>query len=997
MRSIRSKERWRTNPADCDTRDGNDLPVTTSPTFKCIVLLMLGLGMAPVHTTARAADPIEYVETFDGEAPSWRVNFGRSQGRLLAQTRSREFAQAGAAEHIAIDIGRDRPMLQLEHRLEPSRVFHELSLEVAVRSNTGGLTVWLGVTYPQAIDPATGRPIQAFVSGDIYREVGQWQTLRVATTDETMRDRLRRLRAELHHPDIDDSHAYVDRVVLTAELSPGRADVLIDDLRFGPVVPPAADGVIPAAVGADEGRDPEFPVELTGRRLRVEGQPFFPRLIAHHGEPVDVFREAAFNSVWVRDFHDDALLAELRRQDLWAIATPPRITSGDGHLIGAHDVSVLPFTERTRPILAFILGTRVPPDVQQDLLSWAEQTRSADHRFERPIMVDIAGDQERAVSRRIPMPGFSRDVLHTTFSLRQYREWLRRKHLLARPGSFIWTWIQTEPTSTVAELRQAAQQTPAVVEPEQVRLQVYAAVSAGCRGLGYWTTSPLNSDAPGARERRLMLAQLNMELSLLEPLLATGVVRDPVPFTLGNSESAGNGLHAPTSRNGEPGPQAGAVAAAPAAAEPETTPTELEAAVIRSEYGTLLLPMWYGRDAQFVPGQLAGRDATVVVHGVEQTARAFEISPTQIRVLPRQRVPGGIQVKLAVFDQTAAIVLTSNPSLISELNGRRSAFVDRYARVSLDLAQAKLDRVAAVDTDLQSLGVGLPDGPDLLARARRHIELAVAALERSDWPAAVDQSAAAMQTLRILQRAHWEKAVRPLSSPVSSPHTVCFQTLPEHWAMVARLGRTPPATEQNLLRSGDFEDFDTMLVERWQHAQRGIDGIRANAELHPADRGGKYALRLWAFPEAGREAPAVLTRSPVSVTSPPITVHGGQIVHIGGWVRIVSPIARTLDGVLLYDSQSGPAGAIRWTDPTNGWQRFEMIREIHESGELTITAALCGLGEIQFDDLQVVAINPRLDPSGASAPRSAAAPAAADSPWSGPRRLLEQFPGFGPR
>ncbi|HUG91106.1 MAG TPA: hypothetical protein VML55_09745, partial [Planctomycetaceae bacterium] len=420
---------------------------------------------------------------------------------------------------------------------------------------------------------------------------------------------------------------------------------------------------------------------------------------------------------------------------------------------------------------------------------------------------------------------------------------------------------------------------------------------------------------------------------------------------------------------------------------------ELEAAVIRSEYGTLLLPVWYERDAQFVPGQLAARDATVVVHGVEESAFAFQVSPTGIRNLPRVRVPGGIQVKLDVFDQTAAIVLTSNPALMTELERRRAGLAEPYARASLELAEAKLGRVAHVDAELQALGVAQPDGADLLARAGRHVELARAALTRTDLATVAEQSAAAMQSMRLLQRAHWETAVRNLSSPASSPHTICFQTLPDHWRMIARLGRTPPRTgEQNLLRSGDFEDFDTMVVEGWQHTQTPIDGLRADAELHPADRGGKYALRLWAFPEAGREAPAVLTKSPVTVTSPPITVHGGQIVHVGGWVRVATPIARTLDGVLLYDNLTGPAGALRWTDPTDGWQRFELVREIHESGQLTITAALSGLGEIQFDDLQVIAHNPRLEPSVAPLQQ-----AADDSPWSGPRRLLERFPGFGPK
>jgi hypothetical protein len=47
-----------------------------------------------------------------------------------------------------------------------------------------------------------------------------------------------------------------------------------------------------------------------------------------------------------------------------------------------------------------------------------------------------------------------------------------------------------------------------------------------------------------------------------------------------------------------------------------------------------------------------------------------------------------------------------------------------------------------------------------------------------------------MQLLRILQHAHWSDAAHRLYSPVSSPHTLCFQTLPDHWNMIARFGRT---------------------------------------------------------------------------------------------------------------------------------------------------------------------------------------------------------------
>ncbi|MBW3543864.1 MAG: hypothetical protein KY476_26750, partial [Planctomycetes bacterium] len=165
------------------------------------------------------------------------------------------------------------------------------------------------------------------------------------------------------------------------------------------------------------------------------------------------------------------------------------------------------------------------------------------------------------------------------------------------------------------------------------------------------------------------------------------------------------------------------------------------------------------------------------------------------------------------------------------------------------------------------------------------------------------------------------------------------------------------------------------------------------AELFPARREGRYALRLWAFPEAGTEPPTALARSPVIVTSPPLTVRAGQIVHISGWLHLATPITRTPDGVLVYDSLSGPAGAIRFSQATP-WQRFELIREVHASGELTITCALSGLGEVRFDDLRVIAHEPRAD---SPPPPVAEQPPADGSRWSGPIDLLERFPYFRSR
>ncbi len=323
---------------------------------------------------------------------------------------------------------------------------------------------------------------------------------------------------------------------------------------------------------------------------------------------------------------------------------------------------------------------------------------------------------------------------------------------------------------------------------------------------------------------------------------------------------------------------------------------DLEATIFRTDYGTLLLPIWYDREAQFVPGQMAANDAGIVVPFRDDSASAWEISTTAIRKLTYTRPPGGKRIVLKKFDQTAAVVITSDRNLIAQLRRKMETLAEPSAKFSIELAKAKLERVTKVDAELQSLGAGQPDAPQILTRSQQLIEFAEQSLRRKDYDGARQMATDAMQLQRILQRAHWEDAIRKLSSPVSSPHTICFQTLPDHWRMIARLGESRMDNNNNLLRSGDFEDIDTMTVERWQHTQKPIDGVRAAAELYPQAKQGNYSLRLLSVPLPGKEIPAVLPQNPVTVTTPPVMVRSGQIVTVSGWVRVMTPISHSLDG-----------------------------------------------------------------------------------------------------
>jgi len=811
---------------------------------------------------------------------------------------------------------------------------------------------------------------------------------------------------------IEDRGIFVDAAVLELALSDNKeTGILTDALQFGPVVPPAA--VSDAELVAHE--EPQKPiVEFRLDELIVAGRPLFPRLVAYHGEDPETLKKCGVNLVWVRDWQDRQLIQTLRDHGLWAIATPPRPMSRAGEILDRDVASLVPFSDNTRLILAWYLGTRLPESAADELIAWIDQVRDADRRLQRPILADVAGG-ERVFSRHLSMTGISRHALHTSFSLRQYRDWLNRRRKMARPGSFVWTWIQTEPASVNRAWREAAGRLPVVVDSEQIRLQVYAALAAGCRGIGYWTRTALDGDSPGDRERRLAMTQINLELELLEPWLSTGTVVDQIPFdvvpdaslSLARQSSQPSLLRAAGLSSGRHGRSRGPVREVNRNDDPATN-GEFSAAVIRSGNTFLLLPVWYEQDAQFVPGSLVARNVRVLVPGVPDASFVWAVSTTKVQSLRSERVTGGISFLLPEFDQTAVIVISSDYSIADALRAKVETVQAQSARVTIDLAKAKLERVEQVDRTLAELGVGQSHAPQWLSQARELIEraeelyqraaahaeqsgpdAAVRLFQQQDYDEARRKSRRAMQLLRILERAHWRNAVRTLSSPVSSPYTVCFQTLPDHWRMVKRLGGRAVQFSDNLLPEGDFDQADPgeLITRGWRHEQNPVDGIRAAAELALVSRRGGYCLRLAAGPETNVDPPQVLTQAPVRVSTPPVPVRAGQLVHVTGRVRIPLPIQASLDGFTVQDNLMGRVGCLRWNTPQQ-WRQFELIREVHADGSFVLTLTLHGLGEVEVDDLKVVTItestSPKQTPSDKSRRRS----------LPNPLDLLHRLPGL---
>ncbi|QDT63171.1 hypothetical protein [Calycomorphotria hydatis] len=926
--------------------------VHRSTRIDLIAAFAAAISIAMVFPNAFGETHVDPHDALD--AKTWEASFSKSELNIVTHARQDQITKSGvAAERIHAVIQRAESRLLLSSALPHAQVLDELTLTVWLRATQPGAILGLRVVFPHQIDPRTGKTLHLYVEGDRYTRTGEWQQLSCKSNEKQLEDEVRRLRFLIGQQKLDLRDPFVDQAVLEHPGIPGTVDLVIDDLEFGPIVAPSnlPDPSTTALLNPQV--EVSSPIEFRLGEVRVEGKPFFPRIAPYHSEPPESFAAAGFNVAWVPDYRDFSLLDQLQAQGVWSTAMPPRATDEEGRVLPTRHAELVPFPQETRPILFWNLGPRISRASLKELAEWRRQIRQADSQFDRPLLADVA-DGERVYSRYLDMLAASRHITHTTFGYKDYVDWLQEKRRTARPGTFFWTWIQTEPASGIAERRAEAGLKPVVIEPEQIRQQVYAALGAGARGIAYWKLSAFDDSNPLEEERRLTVTQLNLELSLVESMLATGVPVGTVQFNPTSHQLGSSGQRT----HGETGTNTFLKRDTPWA-DDQSTRGIAEAAMLRTSKGLLMLPVWFGENAQLVPPQMAARDVEIVVPGVYESASAWEISTTGIRNLERKRVPGGIRIVIPQFDQTSMVLVTSDRSYLGTLQQRAEEMSEQSAKLQQRLAELKFHRVRSVYDELRGYGVKLPDGPQLFARAGELLGRSTIELDRRQYSSAAVTSAQANQLLRIVQYAHWRKAIRSMSSPLSSPYTIAYSSLPDHWRLISRLGESVPTLENsgNSLLSGDFESIDSLVTKGWEHSQNDSRELRAAAELHPEAKDGRYALRLVAHQEVGVEPQQHVNKSPVTVRTPPIAVKAGQLLHISGWIRIRRPVTGNADGVTLHDSLLGPPGALRWKNET-GWQQFEMLREVYRDDEFTLTLTLHGMGDILFDNLRIIPHNP---------------------------------------
>jgi hypothetical protein len=836
----------------------------------------------------------------------------------------------------------------------------ELNISLWVKSNRPGVQLLARVVLPNEADPGSLQDRRTtLIRGDIYRgPPGRWKRLELGRAVNLLRQQQQMMQAQLKRA-VNVTDAYIDALLVNVYGGPGVSEVWIDGLEMGPVLEPPPGQLTsrpsgPAMLGQAAPARPAPLVEFNGTHLTVDGRRLFFRGIRHTDTPMEVLREAGFNTIFCEADVDPQAVRQAANLGFWLVPHLP-VTSDDTHLTSADGLG--------RVVQRFPVPENVLFWNMGNALSHEQTTRVGNsaqfvHRLDpqRPLGGD-AWDGQARYSLSLNLVGVHRWPLMTSLEINQYRQWLEQRRALANPGTFLWSWIQTHTPEWYTNLLYERPSADGFTEPigpqaEQIRLLTYTALGVGCRGLGFWSDRFL-ADSHQGRDRLLGVALLNQELEMLEPVLLDADNNDPPKWIA-------------------------------------TSCPDVQAAVLHGRRSILVLPMWTGAGSQYVPGQAAAGKLWVVVPQVPQSMQAWDVSPGDVRALRPERVPGGMKITLPEFGLTAAVVFTSEPKLIVDFQTRCQARRQLAAQWSYDMAVRELDKVARVHEELAGRGLTVVDAGKLLNDARARLARAKDAWDNRLFSEAYHEAQRALRPARILMRALWDKTTRDLDVPVASPYAVSFFTLGKHVQFMEQLKRCTPAA--NALPDGDFEVVPGRPQGAWVPQDVALDEVDLVAErvteipIKPPKKDpkakqtqtskypaaglkdvkkdepppppvkpveGRLCLKLAIKPKAkGVPPPRVLERSFLAINSPVVRLPPGSLVRLSACVFIPEPIKASQDGALLYDSAGGEPLAVRLTEPTP-WKKITLYRRVPASGAISLTLALTGLGAVYFDDVRI--------------------------------------------
>jgi hypothetical protein len=881
--------------------------------------LFVGIITTALSNLAQADGPSG--DGFDGAETTWYFAGADAQYQKTLHQRTSQGAHSGSGCEVVRLSASQGSYVYLALDVKPCHPIIEFQPSVWVRANRAGIQFKARVVFPRSADPETGKPLSVLVGTAKYAQIGAWQQLRIENLPKLILSALHPLRAQFGKH-VDNREAYIDRLVLNLYGGPGVTEVAIDDLELPHLVPVAQLPMRASAPNAAEDIKRQR-IELVGSVLEIDGRPFFPRIVEHQGESLSFLQKLGFNAVKVNAAPNMAMLEEARQTGMWLICPPP--VPRDPDESGTRDDSTESLDARYQPVLAWYLGQGMTARDLDPMCRWVERLRQLDHADARPLVCDPA-DKLEQYGRLLGSNGIlllHRSLLGTTFELADFATWLRMRPRLGMPGMPVWATIETQHSRELAEqisLLSAGRAPEPAADFEQIRLMVQSALAAGVRGLVFYSRTPLDAQDPATRLRAATLKLVNIELHLADPWLAAGT------------------------------PDAESSAANQAGANPGIT-----GAVLKASHARLLLPMWAGTGPQYVPDQLAGNLITFAVPGTPEDNSVYELTVGGLRPLEKRRRVGGLHVTANEFELTSMILLSDGVA-VAALSRDLPKIAMEAAQLKRDLTAHKFTYVTEVDRQLARLADRVLDAPRLFNLARSELEAMDRAMSQNDCLAVCVAANRATRPLRLIERAHWEKAIASLGSPAASPLVATFGEVPYHWLLARELeslGRS-----RSILKQGDMETLKGVWQAGWRLYKHGQTGIKTMGEFSEDHYSGKSSLHLSVAVVDPDQPPVMLETPPLWLTSPALPAETGQWFRIHGWVKVPQAVKASLDGLMIFDSLGREPLAER-IGKAESWKEFTLYRAAPARGPWRLTIALTGVGDAWIDGVTVEALTCR--------------------------------------
>ena len=889
------------------------------------VLLVLGLLATP-HAPGQQI----LQQGFEARGPYWKAGSSDAAYKVISHGLTEETAHFGRSEHIRLQVEKGT-YIHYTFDVPNAPITEDLNFVLWLKSNRPGIQLFCRVVLPRERDPKNlDRSLSVLVKCDPYQST-RWKLV-------TLRQPVKRLREQqqllVHQQNraIDTTGAFIDQIVLNVFDGPGLTDVYIDDLEIGPVLEagPTAQPKVVSVPGGQAAVRRSADVQIEGGQLWVDGKRFLMIGIRHTGTPMNTLHDAGFNTVWMDDSVTNQTLTDAASLGMRIVPSlvPPGMLANNGALEGQltsggnFSRAVSRFLDQDG-VLAWDLGSNLGADRFSTAARLQREFRKVDPQ--RPVLGDI-WDGFKGYSRGLDsfMVGTHRWPLMTSLELTAYRDWLMTRRQLSS-DAYTWTWIQTHVPDWFLNLTRPTKSgenftEPVGPHPEQIRLLTYCALGAGYRGVAFWSDRFL-ADSHQGKDRLLAMALLNQELRLLEPLLVSSTTPEWIN----------------TSRN------------------------EVKAAVFRGPDGILVVPMWLGDGSQFVPGQAATAELVVTVPGVPNTATAWEVSPGRMQAYPISRDIEGSQVKLKNFSLTSAILFTSDlqpNGLVVRLQDRQRGMARLAAQYLHDQAKEELVKVEKVNEELNQLGHSLQGSADLLEQANKALTNCNTHRRNGEHNEAYTQAELALRSLRVLMRGHWDRAIRDLDHPVSSPFAVSFFTLPRHYRFLDRITQCRPG--KSVLVDGDFElDPDRDQTGWFIQEVKSLDEVEVRVRrVKDSAHTGKQSLMMKVTAKDPLRIPVALERTYVALHSPAVKLPPGTLVRISAWIRIPDGVVGSPDGAMFFDSVGGEPLSFRITKGLTKWNRYAVYREVPASGLINVSLAMTGMGTVYFDDVRIEPLEP---------------------------------------